>query len=344
MPERSEPSVHKRFLASRIWMIFVTVLTLIVLVNPLTAEAADTVVLKFASHQPTNSYLNHYAKIFIDRVNKETSGVKIEFLGGPEVVPPFEAMKYINKGTVDLYLGTPGFFAGAIPVGLASYNIFAPSATLRETDFFKLMDEIHRKKGVAILGDLGRGSSLGTFLKKPLEKADFKGLKLRTIPHLNPLVAALGGSPVTTAPAEVYTALERGVVDGFLYPQGTGIIETKWYEVVDYVVDPMIPYTGCLFVMANAKRWDGLPAAARDQILDILVDLENESWGWNENDSKNALNEILKSGELQVAKLPEPEAKKYTSTAKEALWNLILAKDPEYGPKFKEIGDKVSSR
>lgn len=309
---------------------------------PVKAVAADSVTLKFASHQPTNSYLNHWAKIFIERVNNEVDGANIEFLGGPEVVPPFEALKYINKGTVDLYLGTPGFFAGIIPVGLASYNIFASSADLRKTDFFTLMDRIHRERGVAILGDLGRGSSLGAFLKEPLHKADFSGLKLRTIPHLNPLVNALNGSPVTTSPAEVYTALERGVVDGFLYPQGTGIIETKWYEVVDYVVEPMIPYTGCLFVMANAGSWDSLPQATSDQIMSVLVELENKSWGWNKKDSETALNEQFKSGELKVTKLPEAEAEKYTSTAREALWKLIISKDEKNGPKFKAIAEKVT--
>jgi TRAP-type C4-dicarboxylate transport system substrate-binding protein len=315
---------------------------LCILCLPITLMAADPVVLKFASHQPMNGYLNYWAKIFVERVNKDVSGATIEFLGGPEVVPPFEAMKYINRGTVDLYLGTPGFFAGAIPVGLASYNIFASSATLRTTDFFTLMDKIHREKGVAILGDLGRGSSLGCFLKKPLTKADFSGLKLRTIPHFNPLVTSLGGSPVTTSPAEVYSALERGVVDGFLYPQGTGIIETKWYEVVDYVVDPMIPYTGCLFVMANAKKWDSVPQDIKEKILSILIDLENQSWGWNKDDSENALNKLYQSGKLKVSKLPEAEAEKYSTVAKDSLWGLIVSKDPENGPKFKEIGAKAS--
>lgn len=324
----------------KVMLIFVAVLCILCL--PMKLMAADAVVFKFASHQPTNSYLNHWAKIFIEQVNKEVNGAKIEFLGGPEVVPPFEAMKYINRGTVDLYLGTPGFFAGAIPVGLASYNIFASSATLRTTDFFTMMDKIHREKGVAILGDLGRGSSLGCFLKNPLEKADFSGLKLRTIPHLNPLVTSLGGSPVTTSPAEVYSALERGVVDGFLYPQGTGIIETKWYEVVDYVVEPMIPYTGCLFVMANAKKWDSISQDIQKQILSILMEMENQSWQWNKDDSENALNKLFESGELKVSKLPAVEAEKYSAVAKDSLWKLIVSKDPKNGPNFKEIGEKVS--
>ncbi|MBN1102218.1 MAG: TRAP transporter substrate-binding protein DctP [Deltaproteobacteria bacterium] len=306
--------------------------------------AAKDVTLKFASHQPVTGYLNHWAKIFIDRVNKEVEGVSIQFLGGPEVVPPFEALKYINRGTVDLYLGTPGFFAGTVPVGLASYNIFAPSNVLRGTDFFQLMDRVHRERGVTILGDLGRGSSLGCFLKKPLAKADFSGLKLRTTPHLNPLVQALGGSPVVTAPGEVYTALERGVVDGFLYPQGTGIIETKWYEVVGYVLDPMVPYTGSLFLMGNHKSWDSLPENKKTQIMAILKALEDQSWGWNKNDSENALNDLLKSGSLKKTVLPPAEAEKYRKTARDALWGLILSKDSKHGPAFKAIDQKAGMK
>jgi hypothetical protein len=53
------------------------------------------------------------------------------------------------------------------------------------------------------------------YLTKRFEKLDFPGLKIRVSPVYRDLVEALGGTPINTAPGEVFIALERGVVDGY---------------------------------------------------------------------------------------------------------------------------------
>lgn len=317
-------------------------LMLMIALAPMASGQANKEVLKLVSHQQANSYLNHWLDIFVKELNEKGQTVKIDYKGGPEVVPLFEALQYISKGTVDLYHGTPAFFAGKIPVGLAGYAVSGSQAELRKVGFYELMDSIYRKKaGVAILGELSRGGEMGCFLKKPLAKADFSGLKLRTLPHLEPLVRTLGGSSVTTDPGEVYTALERGVVDGFLYPQGPALIESKWYEVVKYVVAPTVPYDNCCFLLTNAQRWDALPAPAKKEVMDLLLKMEPEVYAWQTAESAKAIEWTVKQGYLKVTELPPPEAEKYRKSAKDALWNLISKLDPENGPKFREMDEKI---
>ena len=71
------------------------------------------------------------------------------------------------------------------------------------------------------------------YLNKKIDKLDFTGLKIRVTPVYKDIVEALGGTTVTTAPGEVYTALERGVVDGYGWPI-TGIFDLGWEKVTKF--------------------------------------------------------------------------------------------------------------
>jgi TRAP-type C4-dicarboxylate transport system substrate-binding protein len=146
---------------------------------------------------------------------------------------------------------------------------------------------------------------------------------------------------VTTDPGEVYTALERGVVDGFLYPQGPAVIESKWYEVVKYVVSPTVPYDNCCFLLANAQRWDGLPEKVKKEVMDLLLKMEPQVYQWQTAESAKSIDWAIKQGYLKVTELPPPESEKYKKAAKDALWSLITKLDPENGPKFKEMDEKI---
>ncbi len=80
-------------------------------------------------------------------------------------------------------------------------------------------------------------------------KPDLTGLKLRITPVYRDFFQALGATVVQTAPGEVYTALERGVVDGYGWPI-TGMFDLGWNEKTKYRVDPGF-YTAEVSVLVN---------------------------------------------------------------------------------------------
>ena len=75
------------------------------------------------------------------------------------------------------------------------------------------------------------------YLNKKVDKPDLTGLKIRITPVYRDFFAALGANVVTTPPGEVYSALERNVVDGYGWPIG-GIFDLNWNEKTKYRVDP----------------------------------------------------------------------------------------------------------
>ena len=87
------------------------------------------------------------------------------------------------------------------------------------------------------------------YLNKQITAPDLTGLKLRITPVYRDFFQALGATVVQTAPGEVYTSLERGVVDGYGWPI-TGIFDLGWHEKTKYRVDPGF-YTAEVSILIN---------------------------------------------------------------------------------------------
>jgi TRAP-type C4-dicarboxylate transport system substrate-binding protein len=91
------------------------------------------------------------------------------------------------------------------------------------------------------------------YLNKPITSPDLTGLKIRITPVYRDFFQALGATVVQTPPGEVYTSLERGVVDGYGWPI-TGIFDLGWHEKTKYRVDPGF-YTAEVSVLVNKTAW-----------------------------------------------------------------------------------------
>src|SRR3546814_17604969 len=75
------------------------------------------------------------------------------------------------------------------------------------------------------------------------------------------MIEALGGTPASIAPGDVYTALERSLIDGYGWTS-TGLDVFGWNEVSSYVIDhPFYSLDGALLI--NQQGWDGLPVDVR---------------------------------------------------------------------------------
>jgi C4-dicarboxylate-binding protein DctP len=93
--------------------------------------------------------------------------------------------------------------------------------------------------------------------------ADAKGLKFRiqSSDVLEEQFKAVGANPQKLAFAEVYQALQTGVVDGTENPW-SNIYSKKFHEVQGFIMDSnhgILDY----MVITNAKWWNGLPADVR---------------------------------------------------------------------------------
>ena len=112
---------------------------------------------------------------------------------------------------------------------------------------------------------------------------DMKGLKIRSHGTSAMVVKALGGVPVPKPMPESYQMLQKGVVDGSVYPLEANK-GWKLGEVTDYITAAFsAAYTTTFFVAMNKDKWQSLPADIKDIITQV-----NREWAPRHGDAWDA--------------------------------------------------------
>src|ERR1700737_2292129 len=216
-------------------------------------------------------------ELFIERVNEAGRGVvQINYIGGPEAMPPFEVGNALKSGVIDVANSTGAFYTNVMPESDAWKLTERPMAELRRNGGYDAMAAIYAQKMNAIfLARLVDNNPFHLYLNKPISTPDLTGLKLRITPVYRDFFQALGATVVQTAPGEVYTALERGVVDGYGWPI-TGVFDLGWNEKTKYRVDPGF-YTAEVSILINKATWGRLNDAQKKVIADAAAAAEAQA-------------------------------------------------------------------
>jgi TRAP-type C4-dicarboxylate transport system substrate-binding protein len=175
------------------------------------------------------------------------------------------------------------------------------------------------------------------YLTKPIAGPDLSGLKLRITPVYRDFFQALGATVIQTAPGEVYTALERGVVDGYGWPI-TGILDLGWHEKTKYRVDPGF-YSAEVSILVNKRKWDSLTPEQRAVLTKAGEEIEaahGEVLKENEDEAAKQ-----KAAGIQVITLSGAAGEEWRRKAYEAGWAGVVKSSPEHGPKLRELFSKA---
>jgi TRAP-type C4-dicarboxylate transport system substrate-binding protein len=273
---------------------------------------------------------------FIEKVNEAGKGkVRINYIGGPKAMPPFEVGKALQGGVVDIANVTGAFYTNVFPESDAWKLTQKPMSELRKNGGFDYMMGIYKEKMNALmLARQFQNTPFHIYLTKPITKPDLTGLKLRITPVYREFFSALGATVVQTAPGEVYTALERGVVDGYGWPTA-GIFDLGWHEKTKYRVDPGF-YRAEVSVIVNLTTWNKLNAEQRKIISDAAAELEN---GFQAVEAKENSTDIekQKTAGIQTIEFKGADADKFLKTAYDAAWDGIVKQSPVHGPKLREF-------
>jgi TRAP-type C4-dicarboxylate transport system substrate-binding protein len=237
---------------------------------------AQQVTLKAVTAWPKNlNFVDKYMD-WIQRVNQKGAGkIRIDYVGGPEVYPPFEQLEPLKRGVFASVVTSTAYVAGALPeLNATWFGYGASPAELRASGLVAALDKVTREKaGVAVLG-MPLQMRFNVYLKKPIDKADLSGLKLRSTPVYEPVLKGLGASTVTVPPAEILTALETGVVDGFAWP-AVAVTGPGYARAIKYKVSPPW-WVGTDVALINAKTYDSLPADVQKLLTDTMIEVEKD--------------------------------------------------------------------
>jgi len=272
---------------------------------------------------------------FVEKVNRDGKGViQINYIGGPRALPPFEVGNAVRTRVVDVANVTGAFYSNLIPESDAFKLLGKPMSEQRRNGTWDYVNQLHNHKLNAwYLARQFHNVPFHIYLNKKIDAIDFTGLKIRVTPVYRDIVQALGGTPINTAPGEVYTALERGVVDGYGWPV-SGIFDLGWDKVTKYRMEPGF-YSVEVNVLVNLDVWKGLSEPQRKILVDAalwLEALDSENVAAN----KTEVERQAKAG-IQALDFGPEASKKFLDRADEVAWDTVIKRAPEVGPKLREL-------
>ncbi|MDH4192351.1 MAG: ABC transporter substrate-binding protein [Betaproteobacteria bacterium] len=282
-------------------------------------------------------------KEWVGVINKEGKGlVQIHVVGGPEVMNPFEMGNAVKNGVLDIAQMPPAYYQGLFPGAQAFVVANKSPVEQRKNGAFDYLNELyHERVNAHILTNWGYGVKFHLYLGKnagldKVRNADLSGLKLRVLPIYKPLFDALGGTSITMNQSEVYTALERGTVDGYGYIaqdlKGQG-----WQGVTKFRVDPGF-YNVVNMTIMNWSKLQSLTPKQREFLLAKSAEVEAH-WmkvvpGYVEQQYA-----AQKAQGIEVVTLNAAVTKKYLETARETGWADVKKKMPQQYEKLRKLLD-----
>jgi TRAP-type mannitol/chloroaromatic compound transport system substrate-binding protein len=269
------------------------------------------------SWTPALDVLQGNAQRFARMVDEMSGGrLKIQVYAAGELIPAFGVFDACSQGTLEMYNSAAYYYAGkepacqwftTVPFGM---NPKGQYVWYYYGDGLKLWEEAYKPFNLVPRPSASTGVQMGGWFRKKINTiADYKGLKFR-VPGLGGKVIAKAGATVVLTPGgEIYTALERGVIDGSEWVGPHDDMKLGLHQTARYYYYPgwHEPGTTGEFVF-NKKAYESLPVEIQ-RILDYTCTAMH-TLEFGEYDAKNivALQKLRTEFKSKVEILPFPHA------------------------------------
>jgi TRAP-type transport system periplasmic protein len=295
------------------------------------------VTLRAVSAWPEGNLFSVNFERFVAKVNAEGKGlVQINFLGGgAKVMPPFEVGNAVKNGVVDMANVAGGFYTNLLPEADTLFFNTLPTEEMRKNGAYDYINKLWGEKmNVRYLARSVDQLPFHVFLKQPITKPDLTGMRMRVIPAYRPFLESLNTqSMLTIAPGEVYTALERNLIDGYVWPV-VGLFDVGIEKQTKYRVDPGF-YNGEAGVLVNLVSWNRMSEQQRQFLDKMGIWLESQ----NAETSKVVAEEKRKqdAAGIKAITFTGPQAQEYVKKAYDTAWSAMIKRSPEHGPKLRAL-------
>ena len=304
---------------------------------------AQTVSMRFQSTWPAKDIFHEYANDFASKVNNMASGrLKIEVLPSGSVVPAFQLLDAVNKGTLDGGHGVLAYHYGKSSAlalwGSGPAFGMDPNMVLSWHQYGggkQLLEEIYKSLNIDVAsyvyGPMPT-QPLGWF-KKPIAKVtDLKGLKYRTVGLAVDIFTELGVAVNPLPGGEIVPALDRGLIDAAEFNNATSDRILGFPDVVKNCMLQSFHQSGEQFeILFNKGKLDALPAELKS-IIEYSVQASSAEMSWKAIDRNSKDYADMKKQGIKFYKTPDAILK-----AQLDAWDKVVAKKSAENPYFKKV-------
>lgn len=316
--------------------LFNTAATVVAVLGLAGAASAQEYSFRFQSSDPAGNPNFEYQKGWTDLVAVRSGGkVKIELLPVGSVVEYNETLDAVAGGILDGQICDSSYWAGKDPAfGLISNPVGAWSDPSQMIDFVEngggkeIMTELLGSYGLHFIGVSTPG--LEAFVSRvPLDGVDdLKGLKVRSPegPIAN-VFAAAGAAPVNLPASEVYTSIDKGVVDAADYSVFSVNQQQGLNKAAPHPVYPGFHSLPLVEVSMNKAKWDELPDDIKKILEETVKEFQQTQIDGLKKADQAALEEATTDGSITVHDWPAEERAKFRKIAV-AEWERVAKTSP----------------
>ena len=216
-------------------------------------------------------------KLFMKMLEEASGGeLIIKHMGSREVIPTFEQPEAVRTGIIDLNFHYTASHASMVPETRPMHLSELTPWEERESGFHDFIAERYKEAGFMYLGRAAWGTLFNLFMAdKPVKnpKEDLKGLKFRSATIYEPIFTVTGAKGTAVQRSEIYTALERGLIDGSVW-HALHVEDSSMWEVVKYSVGPRFWHASNTILFMNLAKWNSLPDHLKKLMLDVKEEAE----------------------------------------------------------------------
>ena len=306
---------------------------------------AQTTSLRFQSTWPAKDIFHEYANDFAKKVNDMAGGrLKIEVLPAGAVVPAFQLLDAVNKGTLDGGHGVVAYHYGknsALALwGSGPAFGMDPNMVLSWHQYGggkALLDEIYASINMDVVSYLYGPmptQPLGWF-KKPVAKVDdMKGLKFRTVGLAVDVFTEMGTAVNPLPGGEIVPALDRGLIDAAEFNNATSDRILGFPDVVKNCMLQSFHQSGEQFeILFNKGKLAALPTELKS-IIDYAGQASSAEMSWKAIDRNAKDYEEMKKQGIKFYKTPDSILR-----AQLAAWDKVIDKKANENALFKKVLD-----
>jgi TRAP-type C4-dicarboxylate transport system substrate-binding protein len=273
---------------------------------------------------------------FVDHVNETGEGkLGIDTVVDTAAIPRDQMPQALKDGIVDIIAVPPSVLDKLVPGMGALSAARVSTAEMRANGTFDLVNEYLAGAANARLVGLYAGDlPFHIFTSKPVRSLeDFKGLRLRGTNTNREAFTALGAQPLQVGRSEIYTSMQRGVIDGYANINNE-LWASSWVEVAKYRVDPGF-FAPNIAIFVNLDRWNAMTPEQQEILSAAGVFVEGAPTqamvAAEEADAERA----VKEAGFEIIALPEADAQKFLDTVYGAQWDAIVANAPDLAAKLR---------
>lgn len=272
---------------------------------------------------------------FLENLSEISAGKLKLNVSGPDVVPTNEQFQPLQAGVFDLLYTHAAYHLGVTAMGAAIEAVDPDPVKRRKSGIIDYVDQKYHKLGVKLVAVFPM-VEYNIVLRNPIGERNpsLQGEKIRTAALVAPAVKALGGAPVNMPPGEIYTAMQKGVIDGFTLV-AVGLEDYKAYEVAKYLARPMFGFISSYLFM-NLNTYNRLTEEEQQWIKAAAIQSEKDSLALFRKKHQAEVQSLKEKG-MQETRLQPEDARKIGKVFTDTIWAVAEKKSGSDVVKLREL-------